>query len=222
MDEGTQNEDEHPESDDSDYSNSDEEDDIPFEENNYDQEDKLNEEELQEKLNDMMDDDQPQPTEIDIKDANEENIENETEDLVNEVESDDDDKFEKDNEETVVTTTEHTPLIGQPSRTRSGKSYAQVAKDRVEYSKMPKLISSKDDARKRKQTMEIRVQKVKVSKDVEKLSHRREMCHNLIHQEIGTSNKVKYNRETGIFMACTMHDMRELHMKFGVSFCLTI
>ena len=68
--------------------------------------------------------------------------------------------------------------------------------------------------------METRVRMVKFSKDVEKSSHRSEMCHNLIHQEIETSNKVQYNRETGLFMACTMHDMRELCMKFGVSFVL--
>ena len=218
VDESTQNNDKYPESDDSNYSDSDKEDDMPFEENNYYQEDKFNEEELQENLTDMMEDDQPQPTEVNIEDANEEKMENETEDVANELELDDDDKFEKDNEETVKTTTEHNPLVEQPSRTRSGKSFSQIARDGVEYSVMPKLISRKYNVRKRKHTMETRVQKVKFSKDMERSSHRSEMCHNLIHQEIGTSNKVQYNRETGLFMARTMHDMRELCMKFGVSF----
>ena len=166
----------------------------------------------------MMKDDQPQPTEVGIKDANGQNMENETEDVANELELDDDDDFEKDSEETVKTTTEQITLVEQPSRTRSGKSYAQVVKDNGEYSTMSKLISRKDDSRKRKQTMETRVRKVKFSKDAETTSHRSEMCHKLIHQEIGTSNKAQYNRETELFMAHTMHDMRELCMKFGVRF----
>ena len=189
--EGTQNVIEDPEDEDSEYSDSDK-DDIPHNEFSYDQEQELDEEELQENLTDMMEDDQPQSEEIDNENVDEENLENEP----------DADQFDNDHEQIAETTTEQIPLEEQSSRatsqkiTRSGKTYAQVVQNGVDYSDMS-------------------LRKVKFSKDLEKSC---EACHNLIHQEIGTKNKVQYDEKTGLFMARIIHDMRELCMKFGVSF----
>ena len=184
------------------------------------EEEERNEEQIQEIISDMNDD----HALINSKDNNDDDDKDHKDDGVNN-KNDDDDEDHEDNEVNEKNIdNEHNEGDsdsdnedsdgGRPTRKREvpvrldptwgAKSYAQAVKNSKKYTTKKPLKSPE-------RTKTIRFQD-------EKLSHRSEVCHNLIHQGIKQDNKIEYDCKTGLYIARTMSEIRSQSMLKGYSY----
>ena len=106
--------------------------------------------------------------------------------------------------------------------TFEGKSYAQVVKESLikpsnngtKRAKEKKTIKKMESL---KPFKKVTLKKVKFVDEKETIQ-KNEVCHNLISQSINPENQAYYTNETCMYIARTMHDMRNQAMNEGASF----
>ena len=63
-----------------------------------------------------------------------------------------------------------------------------------------------------------RAKSVRFEDEERVISHRSEACHNLVHQSVGTSDRIEYDSKTALYMARTMDEFRSRSIEQGLSF----
>ena len=200
------------------------------EESEEDSDDEVEEDEVQELISDMQEDDQALPGSLveDLEEIPLEINEEREENIVSEDNEDGDDENEEDDESSSEEEEENIPET-RPSRSRDaperldptwgGKSYAQTVKDGPDKRKTNK--KREFDAQKgwiQKKLKKKRVKSVRFEDQARVISHRSEACHNLVHQSVGTSNRIEYDNKTALYMARTMDEFRSRSIEQGLSF----
>ena len=78
------------------------------------------------------------------------------------------------------------------------------------------LIHKKDGSK--KQPKRKKAKSVRFEDQERAISQRSEACHNLVHQSVGTSDRIEYDSKTALYMARTMDEFRSRSIEQGLSF----